>query len=400
VNGTRTDLPAGRLTFDTDLPDTSDVNIRLDATEPLTLFEYMIMPANETMSIPGFIRTKYARTKLFRRSKASLHEFMSSRTEVTLGQRSFSMETLLRYPNITTLNIEVREQRDFNWQKFQLAVRSMTWLKELSLSFKYFPAEPYVFELFEGLPPKLTITGGVTVVAVDRLTTVRDLTADMRCNYYRNLNTIGPHFAPYLQSVESLEFIYGTLQLDVRSLASLKNLRLDRVNFTYRDCVAIGRLLRRNQLESLEIRNCEWLKKNELRPIVQPLLEGTNTSLHRLGLFGIHMSKHMIYMLQDVVSFCPTLTSFALESDSSSHLLQFVQDRSDLFEDVRNIRIAKNHVPDVCPLKRAMELTESVFVNNPGISMPTFKRRNRRWHRTRTRQIVCAPFEFLLEENH
>lgn len=389
IDGSRTILPNGRLSFDMNLPDTPDVHIRLVVTEPTTLFEYAFVPVGKDVkSLAGYFRTNATRLKLFRRSKPSLHEYMSSCTEVRIGPRPFSSELLLRYPNITTLKIEVCRQNDFDWTKFQVLVRNMTWLEEVHVHFVFHCVEPYVFELFDGLPKRLSIQGRVTLVALERLENVRHLTLNMSGHY---VNPIGSELIPHLQNLESLECIFGTLQLDVQSLASLKRLRLERVHGTYRDTVAIGRLLRRNQLDSLELTSCTWLKKQELRPIVQPLLDGTNTSLQRLGLIGIHLSRHMIYMLSEVIAFCPTLT--ALSADHCAELHDLAGHRNALFEDVRNIRIAKKHVSGECVLWRTLWLTESVLVNSVAL-VPTYRRQNRRWYRTGSRQIVCAPFEF------
>lgn len=391
VNGVPTILPTGRLSFDMNLPDTCDVNLRLVTSEPFVLFEYSFVPARDDAEMlidSGYFRTNAPRFKLYRRTKSSMHEYMSSRTELTLGYRPFSADILLRYPNITSLKIEVFRPSVFDWAAFQSIVRDMTWLEELSVHVMLEGLEPYVFELFEGLPTKFSIRGKVTMVALERLRNVRNLTLDMSGQYESPIST---ELSPHLQNLTSLNCIFGVLQFDLRTLMSLQTLKLDRVRFAYSDCVAIGRLLRRNQLQSLELTDCEWFRKNELRPIVQPLLDGSNTSLYHMGLRGIRMSKHMIYMLQDVITFCPTLTS--LYTDESPDLLHVCETRRGLFEDVRNIRITKKHVPERSVLRRVLELTESVLL---GLApyFPTYRRRNRRWHRTGERALVCAPFEF------
>jgi hypothetical protein len=395
VEGTKTLLPGqGRLSFDMNLPDTSDVNIRLEVTNTIVMFEYVFVSmAGESVPAPPppppveyYYRTNKHRNKLFRRTKTSLHTYLSSQNHITLGPRPFSIERLLRYPNITTLKIDVYRQSQFDWQSFQLLLQSMTWLNELVVRFMFHLTDPYIFELFEHLPKKLTIQGKVTLAALDRLEPVRDLMINMSGNYS---GIIGPEIGPYLTRLESLHCSFGTLQLNLVELSSLRVLNLDRVLFSYRDCVAIGRLLRRNQLQSLTIQNCDHFKKKELRPIVQPLLEGTCSSLNHLGLIGVHLSKHMIYMLQDVISFCRTLTSMS----TSDHpgLNSTADDRMGHFTDLGNIRIARKHVPDGSPLGRVLELTTFDLA----MFAQTWRRKNRCWYRTGWREIVCAPFEFL-----
>lgn len=389
IDGTKTLLPGqGRLAFDMNLPDTSDVNIRLEVTKPTIMFEYVFFPVStQPVEVSKeYYQTKKPRQKMYRRSKESLHNYFLSQTEITIGRRPFSFERLLPYPNITTLKIEVYRQSNFDWQTAQLLLQSMTWLEELKVCFVFHCTDPYIFELFEHLPRKLTIQGKVTLAALDRLEPVRDLTICMN-GYYSGL--IGPEIGPYLSRLETLHCTFGTLQLNLAELTSLQDLTLDRVMFSYRDCVAIGRLLRRNQLKSLTIQNCDHFKKKELRPIVQPLIEGTCSSLNHLGLIDVHLSKHMIYMLQDVISFCHTLTSMA----TSDHpgLISAVDDRIGHFYDLGNIRIARKHVPGGSPLGRALELTMSDFA----MFAPTWRRKNRCWYRTGWREIVCAPFEFV-----
>ena len=391
VNGVQTILPPGRLSFlsfDMNLPDTSDVNLRLIVSKPAILFEYVFVPMREGFvppSVEYYYNSNKPSNKLFRRTKNSLHAYLSSQTHITLGPRPFSIERLLQYTNITTLKIIVYRQSQFDWQTFQLLLQNMTWLEELEVRFVFDCTDPYVFELFEHLPKKLTIQGKVTLAAMDRLEPVRDLTINMSNNYS---GPIGPEMTPYVTRLESLHCSFGTLQLNLVELSSLQVLTLDRVIFSYRDCVAIGRLLRRNQLKSLTLRDCEHFRKKELRPIVQPLLEGTCSSLYHLGLIDVHLSKHMIYMLQDVVSFCRTLTSMT----TSHHpgLISTADDRMGYFSDLGNIRIARKHVPD-SPLGRVLELTIFEFA----MFTQTWRRKNRRWYRTGWCEIVCAPFEFV-----
>lgn len=389
INGVQTILPSGRLSFDMNLPDTSDVNLRLIVSKPTILFEYVFVPTQGGFVPPPmeyYYRTNKHRNKLFRRTKASLHTYLSSQNHITLGPRPFSIERLLPYPNITTLKIDVYRQSQFDWQTFQLLLQSMTWLNELVVRFMFHRTDPYIFELFEHLPKKLTIQGMVTLAALDRLEPVRDLMINMSGNYS---GAIGPELTPYLTRLESLHCSFGTLQLNLVELSSLQVLTLDRVLFSYRDCVAIGRLLRRNQLQSLTIQNCDHFKKKELRPIVQPLLEGTCSSLNHLGLIGVHLSKHMIYMLQDVISFCRTLTSMS----TSDHpgLNSTADDRMGHFTDLGNIRIARKHVPDGSPLGRVLELTTFDLA----MFAQTWRRKNRCWYRMGWREVVCAPFEFV-----
>lgn len=389
VNGTRTFLPSGRLSFDMDVPDTPEVHIRLNVPEPIVVFEYVFVPVHHHQTVKlskDYYRTNKPRQKLFRRSKESLHAFFSSRTEITLGCRPFSIERLLQYRNITTLKIDVLRQIQFDWRKFQLLVQSMPWLEELRVNFVFQCIDPYVFELFEHLPAKFTVQGKVQMAALDRLKPVRDLAINMSGNYS---SFIGPEIGPYLTHLGTLHCTFGVLQLNLTELTSLLDLTLDRVIFSYRDCVAIGRLLRRNQLQKLSVQNCDHFGKNELRPIVQPLLEGVCTSLNHLGLTGVHLSKHMIYMLQDVISFCHTLTS--MSTQDHLELISTADDRSGHFYDLGNIRIARKHVPDGSPLGRALELTMSDFT----MFAPLWRRKNRCWYRTGWREIVCAPFEFV-----
>ncbi len=380
VNGVRTILPTGRLSFDMNLPDSSDVHIRLNVREPLILFEYAYAPG--ALEMDGFYCTKNSRPKLFRHSKQSLHTYMSSCREITIGTRPFSVDTLLRYPNITSLKIEMRGN-EFDWGKFQFVVRSMTWLKELHILF-FERVDPYIFELFECLPEKVTFQGRYTLVALDRLSSVRDLTIK---KYGPQTDPIESELGPYLSHLRSLTCFGGTLQLDLTELRSLTSLTLNGVHCTYRDAVAIGRLLRRNQLESLRFERCVWISKRELRPILQPLLEGVNASLRHLGVVSVNMSRHMTYMLSDVVNFCPTLTSLSVDAPGE----EFSQDRMLHFEDVRNTRIAKTYVPVGSPLWRVFDLVESELA----VFLPTYRRENRRWRRTGLRQLVCAPFEFV-----
>jgi len=390
IDGVHTVLPRNdRLMFDTNLPDTSDVHVRFVVEQPLIVFEYTFVPSSIvqklSMQEAGYYDTKKLVTKLFRRSKTSLHEYMSSRSQITLGLRPFSIETIISYPNITKLQIDLYMHGNDVRRRFQLLLKSMPWLEELYVHIAFYSYHPFAFELFDNLPKKLTIHGyTIMMTSLERLESVRDLTIQVTGNS-QDPDSYKSALTAHLTRLESLTCIYGTLQVDLKMLTSLKRLHLNQVSFTYRDCVAIGRLLRRNQLQSLVIENCTWFKKNELRPIVQPLLDGTNTSLRHLGLVNIHLSAHMVHMLSHVIAFCPTLTSMR----ACTKLNEFAQVRSKHFENMSNLRIAQTRIPDGCPLGRALDLT----VNELTVFVPIYKRKNRRWGFSGHRELVFAPFE-------
>jgi hypothetical protein len=247
----------------------------------------------------------------------------------------------------------------------------------------------FVFELYPNTPKKLQLDGVMELVGLEHLVNVTDLTL---CPH----NTAGAMLIPqeivrFLRSLERLSMSFMRLPFSLMELQTMSELELHDVDLTFQDCVSIGRVLRCNRLQKLAITRCQDIRKHGWRPILMPLVDGTNTSLLELKLSENNLSKHVYYMLEDIVNFCPTLTCLEVPSHFS-HFNTTVDTRQCYFNMLGNVKCAKkDHVRDGSKLARALTITFDHF----RLFQNVYRRTNRRWKVLGTKESVCAPLNFV-----
>jgi hypothetical protein len=268
-----------------------------------------------------------------------------------------------------------------DWSEMQTFISSMPGLESLRVS--HHSARPFVFEVFTNTPRKLKLDGNMELVGLERLTNVEDLT--ICSGGYQ----IPPEIVRFLPNLNRLSLAGTSITFALTALR-MTELKLYNMSLTFTDCVTIGRLLRRNQLAKLDISRCPHVRKHGFRPVLMPLLDGSNTSLLELRLLENDLSKHVYYMLEDIVYFCPTLQRLVVPS--GPFFDQTVAKRQSYFSTLGNVRIASKSVSvmDGSALARALTVTQQCL----GMFAGVYRRKNRVWHQVGTREVVCAPLEF------
>ncbi len=94
-------------------------------------------------------------------------------------------------------------------------------------------------------------------------------------------------------------------------------------------------------------------------------------------------------MLEDIVNFCPTL-SF-LEVPYNLFFERTIVSRQDYFASLGNVKYAKNAHAEGSALSRAL----SVAFDHFRLFQNVYRRKNRRWRVTGTKEVVCAPLRVV-----
>lgn len=326
------------------------------------------------------------------RSPTELMEYVRTLTKLTLDLRVVSdpsfhtvKDVLVRSGRLRSLAVcfsfscleaDARSE-DSLWVEAQNILLSISGVEELDVTNlkHYYPS--LVFEFFQNMPRKLTLRGRMDLFGFERLSNVEELTISG--------TELGPdlpsNFAQFIPNLKSLSMHDVNLTFPLSELR-VRDLALSRMDLTYTDCVNIGRLLRRNQLDRLSVSNCPGLLKQTWRPILLPLVDGSNRSLVELVLRGNNLSTNTYYMLEDIVKFCPTLQRLTVPIPP--FLQDMISNRESYALTVGNVRIALKSVPDGSALARAL----TVFVHHCVCYVPVYRRRNRVWRQTGTRKLV------------
>lgn len=332
----------------------------------------------------------WTRNVQFFRSPSEVVEYAQSLTSVRVDNSDWFdriRSTLLSSQGLRDMHLVFYSYTNTmspDWSEMQTFISGMPGLESLRVS--HHSVRPFVFEIFTNTPRKLKLDGHMELVGLERLTNVEDLTV---CSGGYQTIVVPPEIVHFLPNLKRLSMAGTSIPFALTTLR-MTELKLYDMSLTFTDCVSIGRLLRRNQLRKLEISRCPNVRKHGFRPVLMPLLDGSNTSLLELKLLENDLSKHVYYMLEDIVHFCPTLQCLVVPS--GPFFAQAVAKRQSYFSTLGNVRIASKSVSvmDGSALARALTVTQQWL----GVFVSVYRRKNRVWHQVGTREVVCAPLEF------
>lgn len=358
--------------------------VRISVLQECICYVRVHIPLGETFDDDSYHFSSTMNVQFFR-SPSEIIEYARSLTSVRIDN-SFLFNkirnTLLSTKRLRDIHIVFSYTRYQGWSDMQELISSMPDLESLRVS--HHMSRPFVFELFVNTPRKLKLDGQFELVGLEHLSNVEDLT--VCCSGYESSPCFPPEIAPFLLNLKRLSLAGMSITFPLAAVR-VTELDLYNMNLTFTDCVTIGRLLRRNHLHKLSISKCPHVRKHGFRPILMPLLDGSNTSLYELKLLENDFSKHVYYMLEDVVHFCPTLTRLLVPS--LPFFDEAVAKRQFYFVTMGNVKIAQKFVADGCALARALTVTIQCL----SVFGRVYRRRNRVWHDVGSREIVCKPIE-------
>jgi hypothetical protein len=281
--------------------------------------------------------------------------------------------------------------------EIQEVIRGMPWLERIRIhdTSHHWHAEP--LDLSVGLPKIIELEGNLRIRGVEGWTHVEQLELhDFSIHADLFNDRVSGMPSGFLGCLTSLKVLV-LFKMDCSTLkdlgtANVSELRIEKPrNVDRAFCVGIGRLLRRNRLVKLAFRASDAPKKHDFQYVLRPLLEGSNTSLEELDLTGTDMSTMcLMYFMEDVIKFCPTIRT--IRGFDSSEWLQTLAYRRNNYAAIKNglqtlLDVAR---PDSV-VARSLEIVKSFIAVFP----PTYRRRNRKWHRTGSKELVSTPLELF-----
>lgn len=357
--------------------------VRVSLTQECTGFIRVNIPAGQLFEDEEY-HLSHTHNVTFYRSPDELIEHVKSLRHVRIENNYWLQKVRDHLRDLTSIHVCFSHHQPVDWADVRDVVLRMPNLESLRVS--HYINNAFVFELYPNTPKKLHLDGVMELVGLEHLTNVTELTL---CPHSTGIVVIPPEITCFLPNLERLSLSFMRLPFSLLGLQNMSELELYDVDLTFQDCVTVGRLLRRNRLQKLTIVRCQDMRKHGWRPVLMPLVDGANTSLRELRLSENSMSKHVYYMLEDIVNFCPTLVH--LEVPSLPHFTSTVDMRQCYFSTLGNIKCAKKDVLDGSKLARALTIAFDHF----RLFQNVYRRRNRRWKVLGTREAVCAPLNFL-----
>jgi hypothetical protein len=360
--------------------------VRVSLTQECIGFIRVHIPAGQLFEDEEY-HHGYMHNVTFYRSPDELTKHVESLRHIRIENHDWLQRVRDHLRDLTSIHVCFSHYKPVDWADVRDVVMKMNNLESLRVS--HHMNNSFVFELYPNTPKKLQLDGVMELVGLEHLVNVTDLTL---CPHNTaGVMVISHEIVRFLRNLERLSLSFMRLPFSLLELQNMSELELHDTDVTFEDCVSIGRLLRRNRLQKLSIVRCQAMRKHGWRPVLMPLVDGANTSLQELKLSENNLSKHVYYMLEDIVNFCPTLTCLEVPS-RFSYFNTTVDTRQCYFNTLGNIKCAKkDHVREGSKLARALTITFDHF----RLFQNVYRRKNRRWKVLGTREAVCAPLDFV-----
>lgn len=398
----------------------SSLHYRLEPLEPVqnscVVTTYLRDGGEERLISEGFKYEYSIASHCFMRTVDELLPDLSRVSEVLLaGSIPFGLvEELPKHENVRKLNVETSVRcghRRIPHEEIHELVRRMPWLDQIDIFNSKW--EPHVFDVFDGIPKSVKLSGNIKMggVATEHWARVEKLELLLYFPPPSVTVTIGTGggggsvhgFVPdndFFRHCTSLRRLTYNNE-SARRWRRLVTLPPTVTDLTIQDvgkldrqmCVDLGRLLRRNQLQRLNLCRVETVKKNDFLYVLLPLLEGSNTSLEEFHVDRVPLSMHTMYMFEDIIHFCPTIQKITglLAVDHTGHL-QRAAERRNAYAAV------KNPIYNLLKSTRSQSVTAralEIVISEVRMFMPTYRRRNRKWHIVSDKELVATPLEFV-----
>jgi hypothetical protein len=384
--------------FRFDVPLTSTTKIRVDTFVPDDGIDELLV---QELIDEGFVRTTINLYRYFlhpiERIRPKLQDIQSV---ALIGSIPYGLiQELHHCPNIKRLSLDlsVKYGDHISNVEIQEVIRGMPWLERICIHDKSYPSRAEPLDLSVGLSKIVELEGNLRIRGVEGWTHVEHL--ELRdFSIPAGLFTVRVSGMPsgFLGCLTSLRVLVlcrmDCSTLKDLSLSNASELRIEKPqNVDRAFCVSIGRLLRRNRLTKLAIRGPFEPKKHDFQYVLLPLLEGSNTSLEELDLVGTDMSTTcLMYFMEDMIKFCPTIRT--IRGFDSSEWLQSLAERRNNYAAIQSsLRALLDAARPDSVVARSLEIVRSFTA----VFSPTYRRRNRKWHRTGSKELVSTPLELL-----
>jgi hypothetical protein len=359
--------------------------VRVSSTQECVSYVRVHIPHGQPFEDANYHYSSTVNHLQLYRSPSEITDYVRKLTHVRIDDAYWLnqiKDTLMSCRKLTSIHVGFSYLHTVSWPEVQDVILNMPDLDSLRVS--YHLLRPFVFELFTNMPRKLQLDGAMELVGLERLVNVTDLTIGSdRCATV----VLPPEIIRFLPNLQRLSLSFMRLTFPLLAL-KMTELVLYNMDLTFTDCVTIGRLLRRNQLQKLSVSRCPQLRKHNWRPVLMPLIDGSNTSLTELELTENDMSTHVYYMLEDIISFCPTLTRLLVPS-CPDFQRRTIEMRQSYFNALGNVQIARRSVKNGSSLERAFTITMSQFA----VFQKLYRRKNRVWKAVGVKEMVCSPLE-------